>query len=141
MSSTGDGGLCPAHSRSRAMKRHFSAAGKWHCQLGHVNTPETAERLSGGGFQALPPARSVLSRELRRNGPVRWEFRRGLATSETCTAQLRYYSEYFQHSAYMPTTPRGEPFPSYSTRRRACAGTSSALSHHPCSFNTRTSSP
>jgi hypothetical protein len=38
-----------------------------------------------GGFQALPPARSVLSRELRRNGPVRWEFRRALATSQTCT--------------------------------------------------------
>jgi hypothetical protein len=35
-------------------------------------------------FQALPPARSVLSRELRRKGPVRCESRRGLATSETC---------------------------------------------------------
>jgi hypothetical protein len=58
------------------------------------NTPETAR----GGFQALPPARSVLSRELRRNGPVRWEFRPALATSDTCTAPARYYSEYFQHS-------------------------------------------
>ncbi len=36
-------------------------------------------------FQALVPApgRSVLSRELRRKGPVRCESRRGLATSET----------------------------------------------------------
>jgi hypothetical protein len=35
-------------------------------------------------FQALPLARSVLSRELRRKGPVRWESQRGLTTSETC---------------------------------------------------------
>ena len=55
-------------------------------------------------------------------------------------AKLRYYSEYFQHSAYMPTTPRAEPCPSYSGRRRACAGTSSALSHRPCSLPARASS-
>ncbi len=40
-------------------------------------------RMKAGRFQALPLARSVLSRELRRKGPVRWESQRGLATSET----------------------------------------------------------
>jgi hypothetical protein len=77
-------------------------------------------------FQALPPARSVLSRELRRNGPVRWEWRRALATSETC--RVRYYSQYCQLSAIMgATSPRGEhcPVPN-SGWRCARVGTSSA---------------
>ncbi len=39
----------------------------------------------------------MLSRELRRKGPVRWDSRRGLATSET--RRVRYYSQYCEHSA------------------------------------------
>jgi len=41
-------------------------------------------RMKARHFQALPLARSVLSRELRRNAPVCCESRPGLATSETC---------------------------------------------------------
>ena len=74
------------------------AALKMALSIGPCQYARNSREAFRGGFQALPPARSVLSRELRRKGPVRWEFRRALATSETCTAQLRYYSEYFQHS-------------------------------------------
>ena len=45
--------------------------------------PQLNECTAVRHFQALALARSVLSRELRRKGPVRCESRRGLATSET----------------------------------------------------------
>ncbi len=76
-------------------------------------------------FQALPPARSALSRELRRKGPVCCELRRGLATSEAC--RVRYYSRYCQYSAKGGTNPRREYCPVHDSGRRcARAGTSSA---------------
>jgi hypothetical protein len=80
--------------------------------------------LKAGRFQALPLARSVLSRELRRKGPVRCESQRGLTTSETCRVPNPVLqSEYLhQHSTHGRTSPRGEPCPQYSGRRRACAG-------------------
>ena len=53
-------------------------------------------------FQALALARGVLSRELRRKGPVRWESQRGLTTSETC--RVRYDSQYSRHSAMVGLT-------------------------------------
>jgi hypothetical protein len=65
-------------------------------------------------FQALPPAHRVLSRELRRNGPVCCELRRALATSETCrvlTVRLAVLPA-LRHGG---TNPRGEYCP-YPTR-------------------------
>ena len=79
-------------------------------------------------FQALPLACSVLSRELRRKGPVRWESRRGLTTSESCRVSnpatigvlpptstphtvgpaLEYYSQYCQPFALERLTLGGE---------------------------------
>ena len=81
-------------------------------------------------FQALPPARSVLSRELRRNGPVHCESRPALTTSETCRA--RYYSQYCRHSAMVGLTLEVSTAP-YSTLAGAAhaSGTSSAPLHTP----------
>ena len=60
----------------------------------HVRSLGLLCRMKAPHFQALSPARSVLNRELRRKGPVRSEFRRALATSETWTVPVRYYKKY-----------------------------------------------
>jgi hypothetical protein len=97
--------------------------------------------MEAGHFQALPPARSVLSRELRRKGPV-CELRRALATSETCRVQ--YYPQYRQHSAMVGLSLEVILPQPDSGRRCARVGTSSAPLRWPMQPNrtpARTHSP
>jgi hypothetical protein len=91
-------------------------------------------------FQALPLASSVLSRELRRKGPVCCELRGVLATSETCRVQ--YDSQYCQHSAMVGLT-LGVSTALYPTVAGGvhAPGPHQPLSDGPRSLNASTSSP
>jgi len=69
-------------------------------------------RMKARHFQALPLAGSELSRELRRNGPVRSEFRRALTTSETCRVLiLTVLLAVLPALRHGGTNPRGEYCP------------------------------